>query len=142
MLSKRPKKLIVEHPWNFYIPRKTMPDLKKSFSLNIVLNLHYQQYSQAKKGVVENIRRYLKESGQDHIKFNKPVTVSFTAFKKTKGRMDKSNFYGGGAKFIYDALVELGVLVDDNDTWISTEIINDTQYDKENPRLQFIFEEK
>lgn len=135
------KRLIIEHPWWIILPRKTKKDVKISFSLNIILNLHFTQYSAAKKQVKENIERYLKETKQDKIKFKNKVKVTFTVYKPTKRRTDKSNFYSGASKLIYDALVELGTLVDDNDDFIGTEFLNETVHCKDNPRLEFIVEE-
>lgn len=134
--------LIVEHPTAVHLPRVKTKDKRVSLSLNDVLNLHYQDYQSAKKLVKGNIEKYLTESGQDGIIFTKPVDVTFKLYKKTRIRTDKANFSGGACKFIYDALVELSVLVDDNDDWILTEHLLETEHDKDNPRVVLTFKER
>ena len=98
--------------------------------------------AEAKKIVKENISKYLTETGQDDIVFTNPVDSTFKLYKKTRIRTDKANFSGGACKFIYDALVELSILVDDNDDWILTEQLLETEHDKENPRVVLTFKER
>ena len=99
------------------------------------------QYNQAKKIVLSWLEEYLKETNQSNIKFTKRVKVTFKVYKPTRRKTDKSNFYSGASKIIYDALVELGVLIDDNDDYISVETLEETEHNKDNPRLYFKFEE-
>ena len=135
------KKLVVEHDAYVLLPRKTMEDKKVSLSLNVVFNMHYHERNNAKKVVKENVQRYLEETNQSHIKFDKPVHATFKMYKPTRRKTDKSNFSAGGCKFIYDALVELGHLVDDNDDWIKTELLEETVHDRDNPRIVLTFTE-
>ena len=55
--------------------------------------------------------------------------------KPTKRKLDKSNVYAVTVKYIYDALTELGVWVDDNDEYIKDEKLLETIHDKDNPRI-------
>lgn len=136
------RELVIEHPTFITLPRKTKKDKRVSLSLNDILNLQYMDYQNAKRVVKENIANYLTETNQNDIIYTKPVDVTFKLFKKTRIRTDKSNFSGGACKFIYDALVELSVLVDDNDDWILTETLLETEHDKDNPRVVITFKER
>lgn len=135
------KRLIVEHPPWVLLPRKTVKDKKVSINLNIYRNQHPMEENQCKKVVKENVEKYLKETGQEGIKFTSPVNTTFKLYKPTKRRMDKSNVFSIGTKYIYDALVELGVLEDDNDDYIKIETLFPTEHDKENPRIVIVLEE-
>ena len=134
-------KLIVEHMGYVLLPRKTKADKKVSINLNVYRNLHPMVENQCKKIVKENIKKYLEETGQSNIKFKNPVNTTFQVFKPTKRKMDKSNVFSIGSKYIYDALVELGVLQDDNDDYIKEELILPTIHDKNNPRIVVTIEE-
>ncbi len=83
----------------------------------------------------------MADTGQDKIKFDKPISVTWQMWKPRKNRTDKSNFFSVGSKFVYDALTELGVIVDDNDEWIKEELLLPMEHDKDNPRMVFIFKE-
>lgn len=135
------KKLIIEHEGFVLIPRKTTKDKKVSINLNTYRNLHYQVNNQCKQIAKENIKRYLQETGQDHIRFTGQVNTTFQLFKPSKRKGDKSNVYSVATKYFYDALVELGIIPDDNDDIIKQEILLPTELDRENPRIVITVEE-
>lgn len=128
--EKKPKQLTIEHPLYISIPRKTKEAKKVAINLNIYRNLHYLVNNQCKKIAKDNVENYLKNTGQSGIIFDKPVNITFKIIKESKRKLDKSNVYAVAAKYFYDALVELGVLVDDNDNFIKQETILETAYEK------------
>lgn len=70
-----------------------------------------------------------------------PCKISYTIFYPTKRKFDVDNIGAVVGKFTHDALIEAGVLEDDNHTYIS-----DINYvfggiDKENPRCDVVIEE-
>ena len=124
------KQLILEHPLYIELPRKTRDNKKVAINLNTYRSLHYLVNNQCKKIAKENIENYLKDTGQCGIIFTKPVDITFKIIKGSKRKLDKSNVYAVAAKYFYDALVELGVLEDDNDNFIKQETILETTVEK------------
>ena len=124
------------------LPRKTKEPKKFRLNLNYVRNAHYQEQNQAKKLFKEYVKKYLEDSEQIDVKFEKPVDVTAKLYKQSNRRSDKHNFISVSTKYLYDALTELGVLVDDNDSFIKIEVLEETEVDKENPRVSYTFTER
>lgn len=128
-------------PLYVMLPRKTKADKKIALNLNTTRNLHYQVMNQSKvifKKIVEDL---LIETNQSNIKFDKPVEISWKIYKPTNRRLDKHNVVSVVEKFTMDALVELGILEDDNDDFVKTEILLPTELDRKNPRCVMIMSE-
>jgi hypothetical protein len=136
------KVLKIDAPLVVLIPRKTKEPTKFRVNLNYTNNAHYAVYNTAKKLFKEEIRKILVDTGQAHIKFANPVDVTAKLYKQSNRRSDKSNFIAANTKFLYDALTELGVLVDDNDLYIKVEVMQETEVDKNNPRVSYVFTER
>jgi len=135
------KQLMVVLDMPIIIPKKTKVDGKCTLSMNWYRNAHHFESSKVKGLVKDQVEKYLIETKQDKMQFNKPVRVCFQYFKRTAIRTDTSNFFAVGAKFVYDALVELGVIPDDDSEFIVYEEQLKTIKDKEHPRMVFKFEE-
>lgn len=136
-----PKTLVLEHPGFVLLPRKTTKDKKYSINLNVYRNLHPMVNNQCKKVAKENVAKYLEYTGQDTIKFTKPVDVTFQFTKPTRRKMDKGNVFSVAQKYLYDALVSLGVLEDDNDDYIHYEVLEPTKYEKGVSNIRMVFTE-
>ena len=136
------KQLIIEHRPYIELPRKTKASKKVSINLNTYRNLHFLVNNQCKKIAKDNIENYLKDTGQSGIIFTQPVDTTFKLYKESKRKVDKSNVYAVATKYFYDALVELGILQDDNDEFIKEEVMLETEYDKNNPRIVMTFKER
>jgi len=135
------KTLVIERDGFVLLPRKTKEAKKVSLNLNVFRNQFHHEINACKVQVKEETRRYLEETGQGDIRFSSQVEATFQVFKKTKRKMDKGNVYSVVTKYVYDALVELGVIVDDNDDYLKTEVILPTIHDKANPRVVLTFKE-
>jgi len=136
------KVLKIDCPLVVLLPRKTREDKKFRLNLNYTNNAHYLEYNKAKKlfkTIVENI---LIETGQDKLHFTNPVDVTAKLYKQSRRRSDKHNFIAANTKFLYDALTELGIIVDDNDEYIKVEVLQETEVDKDNPRVSYTFTER
>jgi len=131
-------KVVLDNP--VIVPMKKVPDKRISIGMNWYCNAHHMLKNNVKKRVKVLVEEYLKETGQSEIKFDKPIKVTFQYFKKTAIRTDTSNFFAVGAKFVYDALVELEVLPDDDSEFIIHEQQLQTVKDKDHPRMEFLFE--
>lgn len=136
------KILKIDCPLVVELPRKTREPKKFRLNLNYTKNVHYQEYNQAKKLFKEIVQEILKETKQDNIKFDKPVDVTAKLYKQSRRRSDKHNFIAANTKFLYDALTELGVITDDNDDFIKIEVLQETEVDKDNPRVSYTFTER
>lgn len=136
------KVLKIDCPLVVLLPRKTKEDKKFRLNLNYTRNAHYQEMNQAKVLFKELVKKLLEDSGQIDIKFENPVDVTAKLYKQSRRRSDKHNFISVNTKFLYDALTELGVLVDDNDDYIKIEVLEETEVDKDNPRVSYVFTER
>jgi len=141
MGSKKKKKLTVVHPTFVMIPRRTKKDTKVSLNLNDYCARHHATRNDSKIITKANVAKYIKDTKQTKVIFDKPVTATFRVYKGTRRLMDKGNFYAIATKYIYDAIVELGHIPDDNDEWILSERLLETVYDKGNQRVEIIFTE-
>lgn len=136
------KILKLDCPLVVYLPRKTKADKPFRLNLNYTRNAHFQESNQAKKLFKQLVKQLLIDTKQDKIKFTKPVDVTAKLYKQSKRRSDKHNFIAANTKFLYDALTELGVLIDDNDDYVKIEVLEETEVDKENPRVSYVFTER
>ena len=130
-------KVVLDMP--VIMPMKKVKDKRISIGMNWYCNAHHMVKNNVKKQVKEYVRQYLEETGQDKIHFTEPVKVTFKYYKKTAIRTDTSNFFAVGSKFVYDALVELGVLPDDDSEFIVHEQQLQTVKDASHPRMEFLF---
>lgn len=138
-----PKVLKIDCPLVVVLPRKTKKEGKKfRVNLNYTRNAHFQEMNQAKILFKEIIRKRLEDSGQINIKFENPVDVTAKLYKQSRRRSDKHNFIAISTKFLYDALTEFGILVDDNDDYVKVEVLEETEVDKDNPRVSYTFTER
>lgn len=136
------KVLKIDCPLVVILPRKTKEGKKFRINLNYTRNAHFQESNQAKKLFKELVKQILIDTKQDQIKFTKPVDVTAKLYKQSRRRSDKHNFIAANTKFLYDALTELGVLIDDNDDYVKIEVLEETEVDKENPRVSYTFTER
>lgn len=67
--------------------------------------------------------------------------VTYTIYYPTKRAFDVDNIGSVISKFTHDALVELGILVDDNYNFIPIVVIKFGGVDKDNPRCDVTLEE-
>ena len=116
------------------LPRKTKKDKRIHLNLNTYRNLHHTENNNVKKLYKQIMMEQIKECP----KFDKPVKVEFKLIKSSRRRTDKSNFFSVISKFLYDALVEEGKLVDDNDDFILTETLLPTEYEKSDYNIAII----
>lgn len=104
--------------------------------MNTYRNLHY---------MVENeCKRLYKKTMSEQITgvvFTNPVTITYQVFKGSATVLDKMNVISIVSKYLLDALVELGALEDDSDTFVKLETILPTETDKENPRVEVTVKE-
>jgi len=113
------------------LPRKTKADKKVYLNLNTYRNLHYLVNNQVKHLFSEAL-----ESSLRGLKLKGELDITYTLFKGSKRRIDRANILCIVQKFFEDALVNHGVIPDDNDNYIRATHYLDGGLDKENPRCE------
>lgn len=101
---------ILESPLTLQISAKK----KFSLNLNVYRNTHYQTLNRAKRLYKEHMKAQILELPK-----LKQIEVRYTVFPKTRRLFDLGNVCSVVDKFFLDALVELGILVDDNYTIVT-----------------------
>ena len=101
-----------------------------TLGLNTYRNTHYFVLNKAKKQYKEDISYQL-----EGITLTTPLKITYTLYPKTKRLTDIGNICSIHQKFFEDALVEFGIIEDDNYNFIKeTEFIFGS-VDKHNPRV-------
>lgn len=112
---------------------------KKNYYLNLngYRNWQFQLNNQLKKlfkiTVAEDIRQLTPVDGV--------CKVTYTIYYPTKRAFDIDNIGSVITKFTHDALVEFGILEDDNYNFVSEIVFKYGGVDKENPRCDVVIEE-
>ncbi len=114
-----------------------LPRRKKNqtfyLNLNFYRNAHFQILNQAKviyHTAVKVLNPGLKLSA------GPPYSFIYTLYPRNKGRVDLGNVLSIVQKFTEDALVEMGVIPDDDYKIIREVTYKIGQIDKENPRAE------
>ena len=104
---------------------------KKPFMLNLntYRNTHYQILNQAKR----NFKQAIKSQLNNLPPLNK-ITIHYTIYYKDKRKFDLDNIVSVIAKFFQDALVENGIIPEDNYTIVIGSSNNFGGISKDNPR--------
>lgn len=82
-------------------------------SQNVIRNAHFQIQNAVKHAVKEIVWRQLSDNFQG-IRLNEPVELEVKLFKDKSRRADLSNFCSVIDKYATDAIVEYGLISDDN----------------------------
>lgn len=120
-------------------PRATKPQINKPIhpSINEWAILPRMQMNNLKQKWKDFGCWVIKQYGYENLQLDK-VDMFVNIYFGTKRRHDIDNYT---EKFLNDAFVESGFIVDDDDKHICSLTVT-TGYDKDNPRTEFIFKEK
>ena len=105
--------LELEVPTVIFLHRVKSKDKRVSLNLNTYRNLHYIISNNAKKA--------FKDAIQEHftgIRVNTSVRLEYVIYSNSKRKFDIMNIGSIVDKFFCDALVETGVLKDDNYNYV------------------------
>lgn len=130
--------IIIKLPLEVFIPRKTREDKKIIMNLNIYRNAHHMTLNAAKIEMKEHVRLALDNIGG--LRTPPPYRFTYTIFPATGRAFDLGNVCSIIQKFTDDALIDLGVIKDDN-----YKIVNEVRYmfgaiDKVDPRAELMIE--
>lgn len=115
------------------IPRKTKAPKRVALNLNIYRNTHHMTLNQAKAALKEHVRLAV---GRIESIGPGPFEFIYTIFPATGRAFDLGNVGSIVQKFTDDALVELGIIKDDNHKIIARVVYEFGGVDKENPRAE------
>jgi len=114
-------------------PLRVAQSKKKDFliNLNVFRNTHYRTLSTVKKNYTAHMMPQLK-------KFEGILEgeLVLTVFPKTRRKYDLDNICSVTTKFFQDAMVEAGIIPDDNMEYITKVTFLHGSVDKDNPRVE------
>tara|TARA_R100000951_G_scaffold112393_1_gene112649 strand:+ start:468 stop:848 length:381 start_codon:yes stop_codon:yes gene_type:complete len=104
---------------------------KGSISVNWYRNAHYQTSNKAKIEFKKQIQQQLDMFD----KIQTPIKIKYTYYAKANNSPDLDNFVGTVKKFFQDALVESGLIPDDNVNFIKCNSESYGGIDRKSPRV-------
>jgi len=118
-------------PLVIWLPRKTTDDKRCPMNMNFYRNLHHMTNNQMKVAFKEHVK---SELGGVQSAMGGPYSFTYTIYPERKS--DIMNIGAVLDKFTADALIELGVIKDDNCKLIPEFHFLFGGIDKENPRCE------
>ncbi len=103
-----------------------------SISVNWYRNAHYQTSNKAK---IE-FKRQIQSQLDLFDKIEAPIKIKYTYYAKANNSPDLDNFVGTVKKFFQDALVESGLIEDDNINYIVSNSESYGGIDRKAPRVE------
>lgn len=127
----------------FAVPLEIWVSKKKKFILNQnnYRNAHWNVLHKAKTAYNQMIAGFNLMDGTEGFPFKNPVRFTYKYYPKTKASYDRMNVLSVHDKFACDALVEIGVLEDDDYRRVLTPFFLHAGVDKENPRMEILVEQ-
>ena len=130
-------------PLHVILPRKK-GDRKWILNQNNYRNTHYITLNNVKKIYKDLVsvafQGWLLDDNY-HNDPKPPFIFTYTLYPDSNRRMDVSNVCSVVDKFASDALIELGIISDDNHKIVSAINYRFGKVDKENPRVELCIEE-
>jgi Holliday junction resolvase RusA-like endonuclease len=129
-------------PLHVTLPRKRTVDKKFYLNLNAYRNGHYQMLNDVKNVFKNIIFDTVKRENID-FKYTPPLEITYTIYPKNRRKFDIANVLTVVQKFADDALVELGLIEDDDYTIVDSVRYRFGEIDKDNPRVEMcVYERK
>lgn len=139
---EKPSGALITLPLTVTLARKRTVDKRISLNLNVYRNAHYHVLDDAKKTLKKIITEELTAETEKIIRGMKPpYCFTYVLYPGTKRLTDLGNVLSIVQKFCDDALVELGLLEDDNYLVLRRVIYDFGEVDRENPRVELIINE-
>jgi hypothetical protein len=109
---------------------------------NKYFNLNFNEYRNAHYRVLANVKRdFAALVPTDRIRqqllvlpISRPVRLHYTYYPASSQKYDRMNVLAVVDKFLNDALVDTGILKDDNYEWVLTPTFEHGEVDPNNPR--------
>lgn len=133
--------MTISLPLTITIPRKTKEDKVFALNLNIYRNAHHMILNEAKVRWKDIVKHAVLQNPDAW--FNSPVGpfhFTYTIYPGNKRAFDEANVLPIIEKFTDDALIELGVIKDDNYKIVRAIDYRFGDIDKDNPRCELTIE--
>jgi len=127
-------------PLEVMIPRKTCEDKRVILNLNVYRNMHHMTLNQAKVEMSKHVALAVQCAKPEEI--TAPYRFVYTIFPSTGRSFDLGNVCSIVQKFTDDALIDLGVIRDDNHKVVNEVVYRFGCVDKENPRAELDIESR
>ena len=105
---------------------------KGAIAVNWYRNAHYHESDSAKK----KFKKLIQDQLNQFDKIETPIKIKYTYYAQRNNSPDLDNFVGTVKKFFQDALVESGLIEDDNVNFIVSNSETYGGIDKLNPRVE------
>ena len=128
---------IITLPLEVWIPRKTREDKRFILNLNYYRNAHYMTLNDAK----HEWAKYVQMAALGIEPIPGRFRFTYTTFPATGRAFDLGNVCPIIQKFTDDALIDSGLIKDDNYKIVSEINYRFGKVDKENPRAELMIEE-
>ena len=123
------------------LPRVRTKPKRVWLNLNTYRNAPYQLLNDMKVNYKQGITTSLLALHGNMLSQDQPIELTYTVFPKTRRKFDLSNVLSIVQKFTDDALVDLGLIKDDDYTIVRSVIYRFGEVDKENPRVELEIDE-
>lgn len=127
--------ITLQLPLDVWIPRKTGEDKRIALNLNIYRNAHHYTLNAAKAIMKEIVAKEVERLGIQPIGKG-PWRFTYTIYPATGRSFDLANVGPVVQKFTDDALIECGIIPDDNYKIVIPGGYPFGGVDKENPRAE------
>lgn len=136
MLSEASKDWIAKLtlPLSVVLPRKKKDDKIFQLNLNVYRNAHFHILNDAKITFLRAVEPQLVEMGR--IDQYSPLLFSYVIFRPSRRTFDIMNVASVIDKFTCDAMIQTGVIKNDNHEHISRFVASFGGVDKDNPRCE------
>lgn len=134
--------LKIRLPLRVVLPRKRTVDKRLALNLNVFRNTHYHVLDDAKKILKEIVQAELSALDIERLSaLQPPLCFTYTMFPGTARKTDLGNVLPIVQKFCDDALVELGVIEDDNYEVLQKVVYGFGGLDRKDPRVELEIDE-
>ena len=116
---------------NIPLSVKVSKNKQVAVNLNVYRNLHYQANNKAKHNMADIIKTL---AGDGKLTF--PIKLTYTIYRKDNRGVDLMNIGSVLDKYVSDALIEVGLIPDDNIRYIKCVEFIDGGIDKQNPHAR------
>lgn len=127
-------------PLTLTIPRKTKEDKVFALNLNVYRNAHHMVLNQAKVMWKEIVYNAINNDEVWDMDSKGPFLFTYTVYPGTNRKFDVANVLPIIQKFTDDALIELGIIQDDNYKILPAINYRFGEVDKVNPRVELTIE--
>lgn len=124
----------IELPLSVTLPRKRKADMVYRLNLNVYRNTHYHTLNQAKQLYKDQVAAAIYEQKVQPLEG--VLRFDYCVYGKTRRAFDIANVLCVVEKFTDDALIELGIIPEDNFNYLPEVRYIFGGIDKHNPRVE------